>query len=351
MNKRIEIGNRIISQNTPAFIIAELSCNHDNNYDIAIKTIDAMHNAGADCVKLQTFKPNSITIESSKEDFIIKGGTLWDKKSLFELYTETYTPWEWHSDLKKYVEGKGMVFFSSPFDNQAVDFLTDLNVPAYKIASFEITDIPLIEYTARKLKPIIISTGIATKEDIQEAVNACKRVGNNQLILLKCTSSYPTPLTDVNLNLIPKIASDFDCLVGLSDHTEGSLVPLGAVSIGARVIEKHFILDRTLGGPDSAFSMEPNEFKKMVDDIRNLEKSLGIAEYTLSEKVINSRGFSRSIYVVQDVKKGDTISSENIRSIRPGYGMHPICYTSVLGKIFNCDVEKGTRFSTNLIEE
>ena len=351
MNKKIKIGNRIISQDSPAFVIAELSCNHKNNFDIAIKTIDARHAAGADCVKLQTFKPGSITIDSKKEDFIIKGGTLWDEKSLFELYMEVYTPWEWHSDLKEYVEDKGMVFFSSPFDNEAVDFLTELNVPAYKIASFEITDIPLIEYTASKLKPIIISTGIATKEDIQEAVMACKRMGNDQLILLKCTSSYPTPLTDVNLNLIPQIASDFDCLVGLSDHTEGSLVPLGAVSLGARVIEKHFILDRSLGGPDSAFSMEPIEFKKMVDDIRNLEKAFGISDYVLSEKVINNKQFSRSVYVVKDVKKGELISPENIRSIRPGHGMHPKYFSSVLGKVFKYDIAKGTRFDKNLIEE
>ena len=205
-----------------------------------------MHKAGADCVKLQTSKPESITIDSRKDDFIIKGGTLWDEKSLFELYGETYTPWEWHKDIKEYVESLGMVFFSSPFDNMAVDFLEDLNVPAYKIASFEITDIPLIEYTASKQKPIIISTGIATKEDITEAVNACKRVGNDQLILLKCTSAYPTPLDEVNLSLIPKIAEDFDCLTGLSDHTEGSLIPVGAVTLGARVIEKHINQEQKL---------------------------------------------------------------------------------------------------------
>lgn len=314
MRKEIKIGNKVISENSPTFIIAELSCNHNNDLDIAYKTIDAMHESGADCVKLQTFKPTSITLDSNKDDFIIKGGTLWDDISLFELYKKVYTPWEWHSEIKDYVEGKGMVFFSSPFDNTAVDFLSDLNVPAYKIASFEITDIPMIEYVAKKNKPVIMSTGIATKDDILDAVEACKRVGNDQLILLKCTSAYPTPLSDVNLNLIPQIKNDFDCLVGLSDHTEGHLIPVGAVSLGAKVIEKHFILDRNLGGPDSAFSMEPKEFSKMVNEIRNIENALGSNDYKLSEKVLKNRQFARSLYVVENVNKGDIISEKNVRS-------------------------------------
>ncbi|WP_405208885.1 pseudaminic acid synthase [Aquimarina sp. LLG6339-5] len=350
MKKEIYIGDKRISKDSPTFIIAELSCNHRNDYDIAIKTIDEMHKAGADCVKLQTSKPESITIDSRKDDFIIKGGTLWDEKSLFELYGETYTPWEWHKDLKEYVESKGMVFFSSPFDNPAVDFLEDLDVPAYKIASFEITDIPLIEYTASKQKPIIISTGIATKEDITEAVNACKRVGNDQLILLKCTSAYPTPLDEVNLSLIPKIAEDFDCLTGLSDHTEGNLIPIGAVTLGARVIEKHFILDRSLGGPDASFSMEPKEFAKMVDQVRGVEKAIGVSDYVLSEKVIKNKNYARSLYVVEDVKKGEVITERNVRSIRPGLGMHPKYYSDILGKIFNSDIEKGTPMKNDLIE-
>ena len=350
MKKEIYIGDKRIRKESPTFIIAELSCNHRNDYDIAIKTIDEMHKAGADCVKLQTSKPESITIDSRKDDFIIKGGTLWDEKSLFELYGETYTPWEWHKDIKEYVESLGMVFFSSPFDNMAVDFLEDLNVPAYKIASFEITDIPLIEYTASKQKPIIISTGIATKEDITEAVNACKRVGNDQLILLKCTSAYPTPLDEVNLSLIPKIAEDFDCLTGLSDHTEGSLIPVGAVTLGARVIEKHFILDRSLGGPDAAFSMEPKEFSEMVNLVRSIEKATGVSDYVLSEKVIKNKNYARSLYVVEDVKKGEIITEQNVRSIRPGFGMHPKYYSNILGKKFNSDIEKGTPLNNDLIE-
>ena len=351
MKKKIKIGNRIIDKNSPAFIIAELSCNHNNDLDLALRTIDAMCLAGADCVKLQTFKPSSITIDSRKEDFIVKGGTLWDGKSLYELYSKTYTPWEWHKEIKDYVESKGLIFFSSPFDNKAVDFLHDLDVPAYKIASFEITDIPLIEYTASKNKPIIISTGIATKEDILEAVKACERVGNNQLILLKCTSSYPTPLTDVNLSLIPQIEKDFDCLVGLSDHTEGFLIPLGAISLGAKVIEKHFILDRSLGGPDSAFSMEPPEFSEMVIKIRNLEKAIGINDYKLSKKVLKNKQFARSLYVVEDVKQGDVISIQNVRSIRPGFGMHPKYFKEVLGEYFANDIEKGTPLNFNNIKK
>jgi len=349
MRKEITIGNKVISENSPAFIIAELSCNHNNDLDIAYKTIDAMHDSGADCVKLQTFKPSSLTLDTNKDDFIIKGGTLWDDISLFELYKKVYTPWEWHSELKDYVEGKGMVFFSSPFDNSAVDFLFDLDVPAYKIASFEITDIPLIEYVAKKNKPVIMSTGIATKNDILDAVEACKRVGNDQLILLKCTSSYPTPLSDVNLNLIPQIKNDFDCLVGLSDHTEGHLIPVVAVSLGAKVIEKHFILDKKLGGPDSAFSMEPKEFSRMVNEIRNIENALGSNEYKLSEKVLKNRQFSRSLYVVENVNKGDIISEKNVRSIRPGFGMKPKFLNDILGKKFNKKIEKGTSLNFEMI--
>jgi pseudaminic acid synthase len=350
MQKEIKIGSKVINNTSPAFIIAELSCNHNNDLDLAYRTIDAMFNSGADCVKLQTLKPSSITIDSKKEDFIIKGGTLWDGKSLYELYKTTYTPWEWHQELKDYVEEKGMIFFSSPFDNEAVDFLEDLGVPAYKIASFEITDIPLIEYTAKKLKPIIISTGIAAKEDILEAVNACKRVGNDQLILLKCTSAYPTPLSDVNLSLIPQISHDFDCLVGLSDHTEGHVVATGAIAFGAKVIEKHFILDRSLGGPDSAFSMEPDEFLEMVTQVRNLEKAIGVKDYKLTNRVLKNKQFARSLFVVDNVKIGDLITKDNVRSIRPGNGLHPKYYKEILGKKFNENISRGEPLTLKMIE-
>ena len=350
MVKEIKIGDRVISNDSPAFIIAELSCNHDGRLDIALKTIDAMHEAGADCVKLQTSKPGSITIDCDKEPFIVKGGTLWDGKTLFELYQQTYTPWEWHKEIKDYVESKGMVFFSSPFDFEAVDFLEGLEVPAYKIASFEITDIPLIEYTASKGKPIIISTGIANEKDIQLAVDTCLNVGNNQVILLKCTSAYPTPLDEVNLKMIPDIQNKFNCLVGLSDHTLGSVVPLGSVALGAKVIEKHFILDRKLGGPDASFSMTPNEFKDMVSSVRDLEKTLGVVTYELSKKVKNSKKFARSLFLVKDVKSGSFISKENIRSIRPGSGLHPKYYKEIMGKEFTQDVSRGEPLSLKMFK-
>ena len=350
MVKEIKIGNRVISKDPPVLIVAELSCNHDGRLDIALKTIDAMHEAGADCVKLQTSKPGSITIDCDKEPFIVKGGTLWDGKTLFELYKQTYTPWEWHKEIKDYVEAKGMVFFSSPFDFDAVDFLEGLEVPAYKVASFEITDIPLIEYTASKGKPIIISTGIANEEDIKLALDTCLNVGNNQVILLKCTSAYPTPLDEVNLKMIPDIQNNFNCLVGLSDHTLGSVVPLGSVALGAKVIEKHFILDRKLGGPDASFSMMPNEFKDMVSRVRDLEKTLGEVTYELSKKVKNSKKFARSLFVVEDVKAGNIISKENIRSIRPGNGLHPKYYKELIGKKFVKDVSRGEALTLKMIK-
>lgn len=348
--KEILIDNRLIGQQHPAFIIAELSGNHNQSLETALMTIDAMHEAGADCVKLQTSKPDSITINCDKEPFLIKGGTLWDNKSLYSLYKETNTPWEWHKQIKDYVESLNMIFFSSPFSNEAVDFLEELDVPAYKIASFEITDIPLIEYTASKGKPVIISTGIATKQDIQEAVEACVRVGNNKIALLKCTSAYPTPWDEVNLSLIKSLESDFNVVVGISDHTLGDVVPLGAVSLGARIIEKHFILDRSLGGPDSKFSMEPHEFKEMVKRVRILEKSIGISTYEISPRVEKNRQFARSLFVVENIKKGELITNTNVRSIRPGYGIRPKHMKNILGKKVNQDLDFGTPMSFDYID-
>lgn len=346
--KTIKIGNRSIGEGYPAFIIAELSCNHLQNFDLAVKTIHEMKAAGADCIKLQTVKPASITIDSQKKDFMIEGGTLWDGKSLFELYSQTFTPWEWHAPLKKITEDLGMIFFSSPFDNEAVDFLEELGVPAYKIASFEITDIPLIKHAASKQKPIIISTGIAREEDIIDAVEACKSVGNEQIVLLKCTSAYPTPLNEINLNAIPTIRNKFNCLVGLSDHTLGELVALGSVALGGVVIEKHFILDRKMGGPDAEFSMEPTEFKSMVDNVRKMEMAMGNSEIVLSPKVEKSRQFSRSLYVVEDVKVGDEFTANNIRSIRPGFGLKPKFLTDVIGKKATQNIERGTPLSVDM---
>lgn len=351
MNTAIKIGNRIISKDSPVFCIGELSCNHLNNYELAMKTIDVMIEAGVDCVKLQTVKPDKITLDCNNEDFVIKGGTLWDDRSLYSLYMEAQTPWEWHKPIKDYVESKGVEFLSSPFDKTAVDFLESLDVSAYKIASFEITDIPLIEYVASKQKPVIISTGIAHKEDIQLAVDTCRNVGNTQVILLKCTSEYPTPWEDVNLNVLPRLSADFDCMVGVSDHTLGDVVPCLSVALGAKVVEKHFILDRSMGGPDSAFSMEPHEFESMIKRIRISEKVLGTTSFLLSEKNEGSRRFMRSLYVGCDMKKGDVITEDNVMSVRPGFGLHPKYLKQIVGKKVNTDLKKGTRFSMDLIAE
>ena len=351
MNKNIKIGNHIISENSPVFCIGELSCNHLNNYELAMKTIDAMIDAGVDCIKLQTAKPDKITLNCDSDDFIIKGGTLWDNRTLYSLYVEAQTPWEWHEPIKDYVESRGVEFLSSPFDKSAVDFLEKLNVSAYKIASFEITDTPLIEYVASKQKPIIISTGIAHKEDIQLAIDTCREVGNNQVILLKCTSEYPTPWEDVNLNMLPRLSADFDCMVGVSDHTLGDVVPCLSVALGARIVEKHFILNRSLGGPDSAFSMEPHEFESMAERLRISEKTLGRVSYTLSEKNESSRRFMRSLYVGCDMKQGDIITADNVVSVRPGFGLHPKYLKQIVGKKVNADLKKGTRFSLSFIAE
>ena len=350
MMTEIKIGTRTLGIGHPSFIIGELSCNHNGDYQLAVESVMAMHAAGVDCLKLQTARPDSITIDSRKKDFIIGGGTLWDNKSLFELYTEVYTPWEWHQPLQKLAHSLGMEFFSSPFDHDAVEFLEELNVPAYKIASFEITDIPLIEHAASKGKPIIMSTGVAREDDIREAVEACRRVGNEQIILLKCTSSYPTPLEEVNLNTIPLLREKFGVQVGLSDHTIGYVVPMGAVALGAILIEKHFIMDRSIGGPDSAFSMEPTEFEQMIKNVRDVEKAMGVATLELSAKSAKNREFARSLYVVADMAEGDVFSKENIRSIRPVFGLSPRYLNEIIGKKAIKALEKGTPASWDLIK-
>ncbi len=331
-------------------IVAELSANHAQNLNLAKETIHAMKEAGADAVKLQTYTPETITIKSDKEYFFIKHGTLWDGQTLYELFQKAYTPWEWHAELKELAEKLGLVFLSTPFDRSAVDLLEGFHVPIYKIASSEITDIPLIEYVASKGKPVIISTGIATLSDIEEAVNACKRVGNDQIILLKCVSAYPTPLEDVNLRTIPNMAETFGCPVGLSDHTLGISVPIAAVALGARVIEKHFILSKDIDSPDKEFSLTPEEFKEMVQAIRDVEKALGKVSYELTEKMKKAREFARSLFVVKDMKKGEVFTEENVRSIRPGYGLHPKYLKEILGKRARKDIERGTPLSWELID-
>jgi len=332
------------------FIIAELSANHNHKFDLAVETIKAAKRAGADAIKLQTYTADTITIDSDKDYFQINYGSLWDGTTLYKLYQQAYTPWEWHADLMKIAKEEGLICFSSPFDPTAVDFLETLNVPAYKIASFEIHDIPLIEYVASKGKPVIMSTGIATLPEIEEAVAACRRVENNKIILLKCTSAYPAPPEEANILTIPDISQKFKLISGLSDHTIGSTVAIAAVALGARVIEKHFILDRNEGGPDAAFSMNPDEFRQMVDDIRIVEKALGKVNYELTEKTVKSRVHARSLFVCQDVKAGQIITTREVRSIRPGAGLHPRYLPQILGKKAKFDLEKGTPFSLNMVE-
>lgn len=345
-----KIDKKEIGENKPTFIIAELSANHMNDFDIAVKTIEAMAEAGADAVKFQTFTPDTITIDCDNEYFQIKQGTVWDGQFLHKLYEDAYMPWDWQPKLKKIAENLGLIVFSSPFDKTSVDFLEDMDVPAYKIASFEITDIPLIEYVASKGKPIIISTGIASFEDIELAVKTCLDANNDKIALLKCTSSYPAPLEEINLNTIPDIKEKFNVVVGLSDHTLGGEVSTAAIALGSNIIEKHFILDRNMGGPDSEFSMEPNEFKQMVDSIRNIEKALGKVSYELSDKMKANREFSRSLFVVRDMKNDEVITEDNVHSIRPGFGLHPKYLNEILGKKVNKDLKKGTPFELNFVK-
>lgn len=327
----MKIGNFDL-ENGGTFIVAELSANHGQSIEIAKQTIAAAKEIGADAIKLQTYTADTITLDCDNDDFIIKGGTLWDDKKLYDLYKEAYLPWEWHSELFDYAREIGIEIFSSPFDKSAVDFLETFNPPAYKIASFEITDYELIRYTASKMRPIIISTGIATIEEIQDAVDICKSVGNNDIVLLKCTSSYPAPLEDANLKTIPNLAETFGVISGFSDHTLGSIAPIAAVALGAKIIEKHFILDKSIGGADAEFSMDKNEFADMIKAIRDVEKLLGKVDYSMSEQKKRSRRFSRSLYAVKDIKEGEVFTQENIRSVRPGYGMHPKYLNDILGK-------------------
>ncbi|WP_296807561.1 pseudaminic acid synthase [uncultured Methanobrevibacter sp.] len=345
----MKVEDKKIGPNEPIFIIAELSANHMNDFDVAVKTIEAMAEAGADAVKFQTYTPDTITIDCDNEYFQINQGTIWDGQVLHDLYEDAYMPWEWQPKLKKIAEDLGLIVFSSPFDKSSVDFLEEMDVPAYKIASYEITDIPLIKYVASKGKPIIISTGIASLEDIELAIQTCLDAGNEQIAILKCTSSYPSPFDEINLNTIPALEEKFNVIVGLSDHTMGCEVSIAGVSLGAKIIEKHFVLDRTMDTPDSEFSMEPQEFKQMVESIRNVEKALGNDTFELTEKMIINQDFSRSLFVVEDIKKGDIITEDNVRSIRPGFGLHPKYLNEILGKKVKKNLKKGTPFELDFI--
>ena len=328
------------------FIIAELSANHNGRLDIAVDTIKEAARCGVDAVKLQTYTADTLTINHDGPGFVIEGG-LWDGRKLHELYQDAFTPWEWHERLFEVALDCGLVCFSSPFDSTAVDLLEDLGNPIYKIASFEITDISLIEYAASKGKPMVISTGIATDEEIVDALDACSRMGNDQVTLLKCTSAYPAPIEDANLNTMVDMRSRYGVETGLSDHTSGHSVAVAAVALGATMVEKHFILDRSMGGVDSAFSMDPAEFKLMVEEIRNTEAALGTVNYELNEKKKAARQFARSLYVVKDIAAGEVFTPENVRSIRPGFGLAPKYLNKVLGKRALLALKRGIPLSQN----
>jgi pseudaminic acid synthase len=324
------------------FIIAELSANHGGDINIAIETIQAAKRAGADAIKLQTYTADTLTLNSDKEDFIIKSGSIWDGKTYYELYQDAFTPWEWHAELFDFAKQVGLICFSSPLDNTAVDFLEELNTPIYKIPSFEITDVNLIYYAASKQKPIILSTGIAEYDDIELAVRTCREAGNNDITLLKCTSSYPAPIEEVNLVMMQRFAKDFKVKVGVSDHTLGITVPIVATALGATIIEKHFILDKTIKSPDASFSLDEKEFTEMVEAVRNTEKAIGKESYKITEKQISGKSFSRSLYIAKDIKRGEMITEENVRSVRPGYGLHPKYFKQIIGRIAVRDLENGT---------
>jgi pseudaminic acid synthase len=339
----MKIGNFNL-ETDGTYIIAEMSANHNGSLQTAKDTIKAAYECGADAIKLQTYRADTITLNCKNDDFKITQGTLWDDRYLYELYEEAYTPWEWHKELFDYAQEIGIDIFSSPFDKSAVDFLERLNPSAYKIASFEITDYELIRYTASKQKPIIISTGIASEDEIKDVVDICRSEGNENIILLKCTSAYPAPLEDANLLTIPDLTNRFGVVSGFSDHTLGSTAPIMAVTLGAKVIEKHFIIDKSIGGADAEFSMEAKEFKKMVEAIRDAQKLLGSVDYSMSQKKLKSREHSRSIYVSKDIKNGEILSQENLKSVRPGYGMHPKHLKEVLGTKAIKDYKFGDRF-------
>ncbi|MDD5157857.1 pseudaminic acid synthase [Sulfurimonas sp.] len=333
----MKIGNFDLEKDG-TYIIAELSANHNGSLQNALDTIKAAKECGADAIKLQTYTADTLTLDSDREDFIIKGTTLWDDKKLYDLYKEAYTPWEWHRELFEFARSIEIDIFSTPFDKSAVDFLEQFGPSTYKIASFEITDYELVRYVASKGRPIIISTGIATVDEIQDVVDICRAEGNENIILLKCTSAYPAPLHEANLLTIPNLAQTFGVVSGFSDHTMGSTAPIVAVALGAKVIEKHFIVDRAIGGADAEFSMNKEEFSDMVRAIRDAEKLLGRVDYSMSEKKRKNRQFSRSLYVTKNMKKGEIFSQESVRSVRPGFGLHPKYFKEILGKVATRDI-------------
>jgi len=346
----ITIGNKKIGDSEPCFIIAELSANHLKDFETAMKTLEAAADAGVDAFKIQTLTPDTMTIDCDNEYFTINKGTIWDGRTLYDLYSETPLPYEWHKPIIDKCEDLGLIWFSTPYDKSATDFLEGFNPPAYKIASFEITDVSLITYIASKGKPVIISTGIATEQEIEDALEACRKAGNDQIALLKCTSAYPAPFEEINLKTMGDYKRRYGVVSGLSDHTLGTEVPVASVALGGSIIEKHLILDRNLGGPDAKFSLEPGEFKNLVSQVRNVEKALGEINYELTDKASDNRMFARSLFVVADVKAGEILSEENVRSIRPGYGMAPKYLDRVLGKKAAQELKRGTPLKAEQIE-
>lgn len=349
MDKRIRIGKRYVGEGEKTFVVAEVSANHLQDYGRAEAIIKAAAQAGADAVKLQTYTPDTITLDCDNDYFQITQGTIWDGTTLHKLYEEAYTPWEWQPRLMEYANGLGLECFSSPFDATAVDFMKEMDMPAYKVASFEINDIPLIRKIAGLGKPVILATGIAYLEDMERALQVCKEEGNEQVVLLKCTSAYPSPYEEMNLKVIPNMAQVFDCITGLSDHSMGTAAAVASVALGAKMVEKHLTLSREDGGPDGAFSMEPDEFKKMVDEIRIVEKALGKVTYELTEKQKRSREDGRSLFVVKNMKEGEIFTEENVRSIRPAFGLHTMYFDEIMGRRARTDISKGTPLDWKLI--
>ena len=345
----MKINNTIIGKNHPTYIIAELSCNHNQDKKIAFQLVDEAYKAGANAIKLQTYTADTMTIKSDKNYFTdCLKDTIWEGTTLYDLYETAYTPWEWHKELKEYANNLGMDLFSSPFDSSAVDFLEKLNIPAYKIASFEIVDHVLIKKIAQTGKPVIISSGMASRGELEEAINLLKENGCSQICMLKCTSAYPAKPEDANLVTIKNMMESYNVLGGLSDHTLGIEVPIAAVALGARIVEKHFTLSRESGSADDEFSLTPDEFKQMVDSIRIVEKTLGVVTYGGVKKESASKNFRKSLFIVKDVKKGEIFTKENLRPIRPCYGLHTRNYEDVIGKVCKMDVERGEPLSYNM---
>lgn len=350
MKTTIEIAGRSVGQGHPCYIVAELSANHNQDFDEARRLVELAREAGADAVKLQTYTADTLTLDSDLPHFVIEG-TIWEGRRLHDLYKEAYTPWDWQPKLAEFANELGMDLFSTPFDDTAVDFLEEMGVPVHKVASFEMTHLPLLEKVAKTGKPIIMSTGMATADEIEESVRTIRQAGGDQLVLLKCTSAYPAPPEEANLRTIPDLRERFGVAVGLSDHTMGLEVPLAAVALGACVIEKHFTRSRDQPGPDSAFSLEPHEFAQMVKSVRVTESALGVVSYDLTPKQRVSTKFRRSLFAVRDIAAGEALTSENVQVLRPATGLEPRHFHAVLGRTATRPIGRGEPIAWDMISE